>query len=234
MKGWNYRQSLDTRPEDGTPREIMPTPTSAPCDAEHYSRSVFRPGQGRTKNAGSETDSDALRETESTKRRKAVGGLRLARAPAGIIDQPTPPRTPPPKPSRQLQANLRNFPQRKRQRTTETHALRPSTWDKLVLGIWEQIHGPIRLDWTEQGTISSTQNTFQDVSTLCLRVSQASRRCRSLEVIVQAHWVECYDAHVDTIVARQPNNSLSEAKKTALSEACRDFGWSEKVLRNKM
>jgi hypothetical protein len=234
MKGWNYRQSLDTRPEDRTPRDIVPIPTSASSDAEHHSRSVIRSGQGRTRSAESETDSDVLREAESTKRRKAVGGLRLARAPAGVIDQPTPPRTPSPKPSRQLQTNSRNFPQRKRQQTTETHALRPSTWDRLVLGIWEQIHGPIRLDWTEQSTIPSTQNTFQDVSTLCLRVSQVSRRCRSLEVIVQAHWVECYDAHVETLVARQPNVSLSEARKTALSEACRDFGWSEKDLRNKM
>lgn len=130
--------------------------TSASSDTDQQRHSIVRSGQGRLRDAVSKTDSDSPRETDSTKRRKAVGGLRLARAPGRFTNQPTPPRTPPPISSRQLQTNPRNFPQRKKQRTTETHALRPSTWDRLVLGMWEQIHGPIRLDRTEQGISSFT------------------------------------------------------------------------------
>lgn len=48
---------------------------------------------------------------------------------------------------------------------------------------------------------------------------------------MQAHWVQCFDDRV----AELAENSLREkAKKTAISEACVDFSWSEKELRNKM
>lgn len=68
----------------------------------------------------------------------------------------------------------------------------------------------------------------------CSKVTQASRACRSLEVIVQAKWIEHFDAYVDLVVATNPGASRTRLNKAALTEACADFGWSEKELRNKM
>lgn len=69
------------------------------------------------------------------------------------------------------------------------------------------------------------------MSILTRKISQTSRNCRSLEVIVQAHWVQCFDDRVADL-ARE--TTPDKAKKKAIAEACINFQWSEKELRNKM
>ncbi|KAL8956422.1 MAG: hypothetical protein Q9193_006062, partial [Seirophora villosa] len=169
--------------------------------------------------------------TGSTKRRKIVGGLRLAKA--ATLQRETP-KEASPEAARRLQADAKSIPQRKRHRHVETPALRPSSWDKLVQGVWERIYGPFEFSHERLDTLNAAGDTFRDVSSLCLRVIKASRFCRSLEVIVQAHWIECFDARVEAFLQRQPATSRTQARKLILAEACRDFGWAEKYLRNQM
>ncbi|KAH6677020.1 SET domain-containing protein [Plectosphaerella plurivora] len=86
----------------------------------------------------------------------------------------------------------------------------------------------------------NTGNTHMDLHTFnrsnlfCRKVTQASRACRSIEVIVQARWIEHFDAHVELLAVTSPSMSPTKRRKAALLEACGDFGWSEKELRNKM
>lgn len=69
------------------------------------------------------------------------------------------------------------------------------------------------------------------MSILTRKISQTSRNCRSLEVIVQAHWVQCFDDRVNEL---SEETSREKAKKMAIAEACLNFQWTEKELRNKM
>ncbi|KAK5107478.1 hypothetical protein LTR62_001096 [Meristemomyces frigidus] len=144
----------------------------------------------------------------------------------------------------------------RKKRMPDNPALQPSTLDKYIGGVWDSIFSGIKLDPTEviaqwQAIESSgqprlladtekellvhhgsvTQGVFGRMSILARKVSQASRTCRSLEVIVQAHWVQCFDDRVAELVATLPRD---QAKKQTIAEACLDFGWSEKELRNKM
>lgn len=243
MRDWRRWQSSPS--QDSTGQTILPpyeawetpelTPTSATPPQPHARpQDPFLAPRQRTRGISTEPESDSSSRVRSTKRRKAVGGLRLARAPSRIADQLTPPKTPPPATSGQLQGDPRNFPQRRKSTKGDAHVLRPSTWDKLVLGIWEQIHGPLKFDLTDGSSILSPFETFQDMNALCLRIHQTSRCCRALEVIVQAHWIHRYETHVEEIAAENSICSFAEARKAALTAACNDFGWSEKVLRNKM
>jgi hypothetical protein len=77
-------------------------------------------------------------------------------------------------------------------------------------------------------------HTFNRSNLFCRKVTQASRACRSIEVIVQARWIEHFDAHVELLAVTSPSMSPTKRRKAALLEACGDFGWSEKELRNKM
>jgi ATP-dependent RNA helicase DDX49/DBP8 len=140
----------------------------------------------------------------------------------------------------------------------------PSTLDKLVVGIWEQIHGAINLDPQlifEQfqiappvssdavqrrdghghtgmemfhSTSSRTDESFSQVNIFCRKVTQASRVCRSIEIIVQARWVEIFDDQIQYRMTMSPEQTTSKHRKAAFMKACADFGWSEKELRNKM
>jgi len=127
--------------------------------------------------------------------------------------------------------------------------MKPSTLDKLIVSIWEQLHGSLQLDpqvvteqWNEQRTITGDNSAlvgpnlqrFNRVNMLCRKITQASRCCRSLEVIVQAHWVACYDERVRQLAGENPQLSITKHRMTVLKEACEDFGWTEKDLRNKM
>ncbi|KAM0276085.1 hypothetical protein ACHAQH_007104 [Verticillium albo-atrum] len=76
--------------------------------------------------------------------------------------------------------------------------------------------------------------TFNRSNLFCRKVTQASRACRAIEVIVQARWIEHFDAHVEVLAITSPALSPTKRRKAALLEACADFGWSEKELRNKM
>lgn len=92
-----------------------------------------------------------------------------------------------------------------------------------------------------QTTISSTtassggiEESFSYSNVVCRKVTQASRTCRSVEVIVQARWIEDFDKYVECLATNSPTMSRTKCRKSTLMKACCDFGWSEKELRNKM
>lgn len=223
MRSWHHRPSHIVQ---DTASASLPSPTctdrsECPTSAAHEQR--------ESQTVESDDEERAIR---LTKRRKIVGGLRLTKAAAS---QPEPPRAASsPEGARRLHPGVKGIPQRKRNRDAGIPALRPSSYDKLVQGIWEQIHGPFEFVYEPFDTMNTATDTFRDVSSLCLRVIKASRFCRSLEAIVQAHWVECFDARVEAVLQREAATSRTQARKLILGEACRDFGWAEKYLRNKM
>ncbi|KAI1308845.1 hypothetical protein F5Y03DRAFT_83786 [Xylaria venustula] len=163
---------------------------------------------------------------------------------------------------RQMQVVNENFPKRRKAEATG-YALKPSTLDKLIVGIWEQLHGgtvdPVQIlgdfmappllrdaisppkevagsgfSCSELSTVFHPDRQFSDTTVFCRKVTQASRTCRSIEVIVQARWVEHFDAYVEHLRMNDPKTSSTRHRKTASVEASSNFGWSEKDLRNKM
>lgn len=168
---------------------------------------------------------------ESRPRRKNVGGLRLG----GTS------RTPSPDGPRQLAHDQRNFPKRRRTDLDSTAKLQPSTVDRLIEGIWEQVHKPNILMLPDDIGQSIRPNAsgapvhdFADVSRRCRIVTGVSRTTRSIEVMMQAHWVDCYLARIDMLKEQRPDLRLHEHKKMVMTEACTSFEWSEKDLRNRM
>lgn len=203
-------------------------------------------------------------ESSATQQRRAISGLRPAHA---LIETES-------HSQRQIHSDDK-FPKRRAQQP-EKHLLRPSTLDKLIQGIWEQIHGSLsfipeslletleskasqlgqidhktQLSLARVGTAErpssdiilsgnpvpvgeTTSRIFKQSNAFCSQVTRASRTCRSLEVIVQARWIEHFDAYVDALATADPIRSRTRFNKAALTEACTDFGWSEKELRNKM
>lgn len=75
---------------------------------------------------------------------------------------------------------------------------------------------------------------FQAVNILCMRYYNQSQSSRALEMIVQAYWIECYEARIAVIRLENTNYSTTEARLTALKEACSVLKWKEKDLRNRM
>lgn len=162
---------------------------------------------------------------------------------------------------RQITGDTRSFPKR-RKITSDNFVFRPSTLDKLILGIWEQLHGTLDLNpqslfeqiHTAMPVISDVSHspdenlagegnalttapvhdTFNKMNLLCRKITQASRVCRSIEIIVQARWMELFEEQVESCVAAMPQISRAKHLKNAFVEACQDFGWTEKELRNKM
>ena len=157
---------------------------------------------------------------------------------------------------RRLDSGSRNVPQLKK-KTSDNPALQPSTAQKFVAGIWESIFSGTKMDpaqiieqWqtiessgqpkllTESDqylAVRSRAGAFSRMNALARKISQMSKTCRSLEVIVQAHWMQCFDDRVATLSAGEAREAGDKAaKKTAIAEACVDFNWSEKELRNKM
>lgn len=202
--------------------------------------------------------SHAEDELSANQQRRAISGLRPAQA---LIDTES---------DSQGQIHSEDkFPKRRKQ-LPEKHVLRPSTLDKLIQGIWEQIHGGLSLlpdhlletlgqdslnsgqhygtnlnlahvgpapslaRGEVAGTTEDTGSLFKQSNVFCSKITRASRTCRSLEVIVQAGWVQQFDCYVDTLASSNLTLSRSRHQKVALTEACSDFGWSEKELRNKM
>lgn len=107
-----------------------------------------------------------------------------------------------------------------------------------IIGQWQAIQSsgqPRLLAETEAEVAerhsASVQGVYGRMNVLCRKISQTSRCCRSLEVIVQAKWVQCFDERIAELTASMPRE---KSKKTAIAEACCDFSWSEKELRNKM
>ena len=204
------------------------------------------PRRSKRKKDNSNTSSTCASDTEepSSRRRKAVGGLRLATN--GCLGSAlTPPRSPSSSSIRQLQPDLRSFPKRKKKQPAGP-STQPSTLDELITGIWEQLHNPsfllqgsqwqAGLDTRSLGPVSAESVTgdFHALNKRCRRISCAGRMMRSVEVIVQAHWMECFEARVDQLRKPCPSLRPAELRKMAFMEACADFGWSERELRNKM
>ena len=52
---------------------------------------------------------------------------------------------------------------------------------------------------------------FRGINHCCRQITQASRCCRSMEVIVQARWIQFYDEHVQNLVAEDPGLTLTKA-----------------------
>ncbi|KAH6845725.1 SET domain-containing protein [Chaetomium sp. MPI-CAGE-AT-0009] len=81
---------------------------------------------------------------------------------------------------------------------------------------------------------AEVSGSFNQSNSFCRRVTQASRTCRSIEVVVQARWIEHFESYVKTMASSNPSMSTKKCRKAALLEACRDFGWTEKDMRNRM
>ena len=172
--------------------------------------------------------------------------------------------------ARQLENSETSVPQRKKRKDTTQPQMQPSTLDKLIVGIWENLYkrnnSKAMLDTTDvscplTGALGSLTNfldkqltsmldgthgletlertsmpasQFQDINQLCYRVTRTSSYFRGLELLIQAHWIDCFDARVVALTQDQPDVGSSSHKKAALLEACRVFGWTEKELRNRM
>ncbi|KAF5982741.1 SET domain-containing protein [Fusarium bulbicola] len=182
-------------------------------------------------------------------RKRRQGGLRPAMATAQIDESLEVPR--------QMQIRAGNFPKRAKLKPDGVFLPRDSSLGKFIIGVWEQIHSGLVLEphiLTEQLQLtaahtSPTNELSPDLSVaglpegsfdmftrgnmFCQRVTQASRTCRSIEVIVQARWIELFDSYVLHLTNAGPGISPTKARMKALAEACSDFGWSEKELRNK-
>lgn len=195
-------------------------------------------------------DPEDTQDSYPSKRRKITGSLRpLSSTSTTGHDNNS---------QRQMQVDHRSFP-RRRPLHPETPPLKPTTLDKLIVGIWEGIHGSITIDLDEftawfgatplnsnallptsnggtgrLGINAKALHTFSQKNIFCRQVTQASRTCRALEVIVQARWMEHFDAHVRARILSDPDITPAKHRKLALAEACKDFGWSETELRNKM
>jgi hypothetical protein len=208
------------------------------------------------------SNDDQVAEASAGRSRRPLGGLRPARREQNSVDLEDEPGC-----QRQISTGDK-FPKRRKQQPTG-HVLQPSTLDKLIRGIWEQIHGSLGLDPQNlldqvqlravdsapsdeanaklglvlqpggqgsivQDSVYDTSRSFKRSNVFCSQVTHASRACRSLEVIVQARWVEHFDSYVDSLAAGDVYTPRGRLNKAALIEACTDFGWSEKELRNKM
>lgn len=185
-------------------------------------------------------------ETRPAKRR-ATGGLRI-----GSADQQSDVNN---TITRRLESDARVFPQRKK-RSPDNPNLQPSTLEKFIGGVWESIFSGVKLDPNEvieqwQAIESSgqpkllmdaeseiagrdasvVQGMFGRMNVLARKISQTSRTCRSLEVIVQTRWVQAFD---DRVIELSSSMTKEKAKKTAISEACGDFNWAEKELSMSM
>ncbi|KAH7555426.1 hypothetical protein BM1_07049 [Bipolaris maydis] len=200
------------------------------------------------------------REEQQENRRKGTGGLRVSQKQSSFQEDLS-------EHQRQMQIDSRSFPKRKKFKvTSDKFVFQPSTLDKLIIGIWEQVHGSINLDpkaifeqfqvapngssmdivrhaqpdttpatMTVLNSAASTVcDSFSQMNTFCRKVTQASRVCRSIEMIVQARWTELFEEQVQYRSQTRPELSPTKHRKAVFMEACQDFAWSEKELRNKM
>ncbi|KAI0544491.1 hypothetical protein F4679DRAFT_576793 [Xylaria curta] len=165
-----------------------------------------------------------------------ISSLWPTRGPIPVVEDST---------QRQMQVMNENFPMRPKAEAEQLHngvSMNP-------VEILEQFTVPplvgdaINLSQDEIGTsllISSISSSspsdqqFNDTTIFYCKVTQASRACRSIEVIVQARWVEHFEAYVEHLKAHDPRISSTRHRKTALVEAASNFGWKKKELRNKM
>lgn len=212
------------------------------ASTQRFTLEARTPGNG-------DADEGENEAAQQLPRRKMVGGLCLGHS-SGNSRNLTPPRTPTPTTTRQLESDERHFPKRRKLGKKGPAKLQRSTIDKLIEGIWEQIHKPRTLALGPElgvalqsiaervgegsGGTSTTSLDFGTVSRCCRQITCGSRTARALEVIIQAYWVESYEARLAALREERPDMRPYEHKKMVLSEACTLFAWSEKELRNRM
>ncbi|GAB7358012.1 hypothetical protein MBLNU230_g0177t1 [Neophaeotheca triangularis] len=250
----DIRQPVASQPDVTTPDTLdsfsHPTPEEAEPAHSQYAPTQQRTFRPRIAPPSPVEESD----NRPSKRRKATGGLRVGGVPSSsLTTQSSSNRV-----TRHMESDVRVFPQRKK-RSSDNPALQPSTLEKFINGVWQNLYSGEKMDpaqvieqWQAiQGTgqpklladtAGETEIAARDSNTaisgmytriniLTRKLSQTSKTCRSLEVIVQAYWVQCFDDRVTELSA---SLTKDKAKKTAIAEACVDFSWSEKELRNKM
>ncbi|KAG7106694.1 SET domain-containing protein like [Verticillium longisporum] len=215
--------------------EHVPSPTSfshhPPDHTAHMDQMILRHRTSPPIPVPGSVPLDDYSAAANEFRRKGTGGLRLARPADG------PPVQHGPDSQRQMQI-ANNFPKRaKVQSDSVVFVPQQSSLDKFVTA------GPGQPDLgllspppttTDPSLATLDTATFNRSNLFCRKVTQASRACRAIEVIVQARWIEHFDAHVEVLAITSPALSPTKRRKAALLEACADFGWSEKELRNKM
>lgn len=232
-------------------RMMTPAPSQSPV-VPRQDDGMPSPTDKSQANADGEAGDDATALDSS--RRKGTGGLRVCQTQCIQEDLS--------EHQRQMQVDARSFPKRKKM-ASDKFVFQPSTLDKLIIGIWEQVHGSINLDpkaifeqfqiqptgtadvirrasadVTTMDALSTaeypTYESFSQMNIFCRKVTQASRVCRSIEMIVQARWTEMFEDQVQLRIAAISELSAAKHRKAVFMEACQDFGWSEKELRNKM
>ncbi|GFF39863.1 SET domain-containing protein SNOG_11806 [Aspergillus udagawae] len=192
-------------------------------------------------------------EVHPPKRHKTVSGLRPSRhlQPAGTtVESPEPAHSGDSHSEdqdtasgsvRQVHSDT-GFPQRRKAgQDYVAPVLEPTSTDKLIAGIWRQMYSPVKLSRTP-AVVEPTINirtgvsgdVFRAVNTLCMKYYNQSQSSRALEMVVQAYWIECYEARIAVIRLENPHLSSTEARMTALKEACAVLNWKEKDLRNRM
>lgn len=73
---------------------------------------------------------------------------------------------------------------------------------------------------------------YRQMNLLCRNVTSASQYSRVFEIVVQAKWIEYFKHRIEAI--ETDSQLQSSSMKAAIVEACQDFGWTEKELRNRM
>ncbi|KAH7185139.1 SET domain-containing protein [Fusarium flagelliforme] len=234
--------------------------SNSTCTNEHASpSSSSTPTSPDGRISANRSESRDQTGSQSRQTRKRQGGLRLAAVNGNVAVEENSVESESP---RQMQIGQENFPKRAKVKHDGVFHPRESSLGKFVVGVWEQIHSGLILEphvLSEQGQLTATsagtgapgevipatadvQNhrpdqtweSFSRSNLFCRRVTQASRTCRSIEVIVQARWVELFDSYAEHLAGTNPGLSTTKSRMRAISEACADFGWTEKELRNKM
>lgn len=238
---------------------VTPVSSQSPAtllehNTAHTSTQAADVGDGRG-DSSPNGDVATCQDQGGPERRRGIGGLRISQSQVYQEDMS--------EHQRRMAFDQRTFPKR-RKVVPEKLVFQPSTLDKLVIGVWESIHGTLNLDPRaifEQFQIShasgsdvphghvetitdgdqlaitpmtSNKFSFNSMNVFCRRVTQASRVSRSIEIIVQARYVEVFEEQIQLRISSTPQVSPAKHRKSVLMEACQDFGWSEKELRNKM
>ncbi|KAL8979653.1 MAG: hypothetical protein Q9205_005065 [Flavoplaca limonia] len=230
----------------------QPIESQKPFEDEQPTQCHLLPTPPKSPNGGCH-----LQDTtdSSSKRRKVVGGLRpvyvSSKCKAGTTIAPKELLYGDPhlglEMPRQLQSDTHKLPQRKRN-IAGRPSKAPRSATTFIGSIWKTVYGPITIDPTATFKGSDTslistehgndckmdQNTFARINALCLKATTLSKSARALEVIVQAHWIDCYDARIKTLAEENPRLSPTEARMAGLVEACTALGWTQKELRNRM
>ncbi|KAL2074332.1 hypothetical protein VTL71DRAFT_8110 [Oculimacula yallundae] len=224
----------------------MPTPARSPIGRDggaspsstqsQLSETDFVPAESRRLQRKVQSS-----DSQPSKRRKTAGALQVTEQ-SSLSTRSEPPVSTGVSTTRQLQTKPRDFPQRKKKNEDGVHHLQPSSVERFIAGIWKQVFSSVEItpvsleDYSQIEPMSTGSNieAFREINSLCLKITKMSRCSRALETIIQAHWVDCYEARIKNIGFEKPFLSSTETKMSALREACSILKWSEKELRNRL